>query len=119
MKIKEISPKSIAKKMSDFSLFDADLTDTAIVVEDDGKIIAFAQFDKKAIRGLANGAVIFEIESKIKGSGRMMAEWMKENYDIIQVKNSGQDSWGFWEKMSFSKIEAKGYYAEWEWEFES
>lgn len=118
MEVRKESPKKVAKKMTGFNLFDAEITDTAAVVIDGKKVVAFVQFDQTTINRIANGAVVYEIESQIKGGGSALIEWMKENYDIIRVKNSGKDSWGFWKKMGFSQTAENGYYSEFEWEYQ-
>lgn len=111
MEVKRVFSQEIENQMSEigFELFDADLTDTTIVALDQGRIAGFIQDE--------NGTV-YEIESRQKGAGRIMVEWLKSQEDFITVENSGRDSWGFWEKMGFSQNPpANDYYATFEWEF--
>lgn len=101
--------QEIAEEMEtkEFELFDADLTATTIVARQNGEIVAFCQEEANKV---------YEIESQAKGAGRAIVEWMKENLDWIEVKNSGKDSWGFWQKMGFTQTAEAGYYGEFEWE---
>ena len=109
MKITRVFSQELEDEMISFDLFDADLTDTTIVARDDeGKIVAFIQDENETI---------YEIESKQKVAGRAMVEWLKAQEDFIEVRNSGKDSWGFWEKMGFSQTETGQYYGKFVWEF--
>lgn len=108
MKIAREFNQQIKEEMKRFNLFDTDLTETTIIARDNGQIVAFAQEES---------GTVYEIESKAKGAGRAIVDWMQEEMDSIHVTNSGKDSWGFWEKMGFTQTSTTGYYAEWRWEY--
>ena len=75
-----------------------------IVVEHDGEIVAYAQFNS----GYSD-AQIFFMESNMKGAGRMMIEYFQENFVEVGAMNAVETARPFYEKFGFSDIRSNGW----------
>ena len=88
-----------------FQLYDADNAgDEFIVVEHDGQIVGFAQFDS----GYSD-AQIFFMESDMSGAGRAMIEWFQENFQEVGAMNAVETARPFYAKFGFDDVRSNGW----------
>jgi hypothetical protein len=91
-----------------FALYNEDNSgEEILVVEEAGKIIAYAQVTDENI---------YFLESEMKGAGSVLVDYLKSRGYLV-AKSVEPTAKGFWVKMGFQFKSADGYGGEdWDWE---
>ena len=88
-----------------FQLYDADNAgDTFIVVEHDGALVGFAQYED-----WGDEAKVFFMESNMKGAGRAMIEWFQANFEIVGAMNAVKEAQPFYTHFGFDDVRKNGW----------
>jgi hypothetical protein len=96
-------------EIEEFQLYDEENQgEEILVVESEGKVVAYAQVTDENI---------FFLESEAKGGGRMLVEFLQEREGYLVAKSVEETAKGFWQKMDFEFMTADGFGGEdWDWE---
>jgi len=107
MEIRQGNTQEIGK----FQLFDAGNDgEEILVVELDGKIVAYAQ---------VTGHIIYFLESEARGAGSALVSYLKAREGYLVAKAVEETAKGFWMKQGFQFQVADGFGGEdWDWDWE-
>jgi len=99
----------LVSEIEKFQLFNEDNAgEEIIVIEEAGKVVAYAQVTDHNI---------YFLESEAKGAGRILVEYLQEREGYLIARNVEETAKGFWEKMGFEFMAGDGYGGEdWDWE---
>ena len=96
------------KEVEKFQLFDADNAgDAFIVVEHDGQMVGFAQFED-----WSDEAKVYFMESNMKGVGRAMVEWFQSNFDVVGAMNAVETARPFYAHFGFDDVRKNGFFGQ-------
>lgn len=101
MKIRNADVNEVAK----FNLYDENnMGNEFIVVEQDGEIVGFAQFDSGR-----DDVTVYFMESEAKGAGRAMIEYFQSEYVEIVANDAIDTAQGFYAHFGFEQSGPKGF----------
>lgn len=86
-----------ANEVEKFSLYNEDnMGSEFIVVEQDGQIVGFAQFDSGR-----DDVTVYFMESAAKGAGRAIIEYFQAEYSMIVAHDALEGAQGFYSHFGF------------------
>jgi len=93
-------------EIENFPLFDSENDgESVIVVENEaGEIVGYAQYTD----GM-DDAIIYFMESNMKGVGRTMIEWFQTNYEMVTAHNAVETAQGFYAHFGFDDVRPNGW----------
>lgn len=92
-------------EIENFPLFDSENDgENVIVVEHDGAIVGYAQYNNGY-----DDAIIYFMESNMKGVGRAIIEWFQANYEMVTAHNAVETARPFYAHFGFDDVQSNGW----------